>query len=123
MRTQRADVTAITITEVQALGVVIHNRDHKVQLDVRSIQCGIGFQEGCPFCEGRGNHACALAPPLQDRTGQTRCAAQPDTEVIGIPGLVGEDEIKVVLQVLPNAGQFMHHVDAMLGNVLRTPHA
>ena len=77
--------------------MVIHNRDHKVQLNVRAGHSGGCLKERSTLCKGRGQHARACAPPFLDRRRQPRRTGKANAKVIGIVGLVVEREIKVIL--------------------------
>ena len=94
-----------------------------MHLDVGAIQRRVGLEKTCPFREGGCNHAGPVLAPLQHVPEQVDGACQTDPEIIRILRFVGEDEIKVILQVLSDARQFVHHGDAVLLDVLGAANA
>jgi hypothetical protein len=93
--------------------VVVDHRHAEMQLDVRHIEIGPGFQEAAAFGEIRGHRATALAPVLPDRAKDARQTAERNAGEIRAVGGVAEDEVRMVLQVLADAGQMMHRGDAV----------
>ena len=69
---------------------------------------GRRLQEAAAFGEIRGHRPAALAPVLPDRRAAAARCRQAKCREVRIVGDVAEDEIRMVLQILPDAGQMMH---------------
>ena len=94
--------------------VIVGQRHAEMQLDVGHVEVGPGFQEAAAFGKIRGHRPAAFAPVLADRPQQPRQRFQRDAVEVRIVGHVAEHEIGMVLQILSDAGQMMHAVDAVL---------
>ena len=89
-----------------------------MQLHVGQVEPRIGLQEARALGEGRRDHAGPVAAPGPHVLEQVEGAGCADAEIVGVLRFPGEDEIQVVLKVLPHAGQLVHHGDAVRGDVL-----
>ncbi len=108
LRPQQADVAGKAGAAVALAAVVVGHRHAEMQLDVGHVEVGAGFQEAAALGEIRGHRPAAFAPVLADGAQQPRNALQRDAVEVRIVGHVAEHEIRMVLQVLSDAGQMMH---------------
>ena len=114
LRPQQADVAGKAGAAVALAAVIVGHRHAEMQLDVGNVEVGPGFQEAAAFGEIRGHRPAAFAPVLADGPQQPRQRLQRDAVEVRIVRHVAEHEIRMVLQVLPDAGQMMHAGDAVL---------
>ena len=64
-----------------------------------------------------------MLAPLEDFGGQLERGAKTNAKVVGVACLVAKNEVQVVLKVLTDTLQVMHHFDAMRGDILRPANA
>ena len=114
LRPQQADVAGEAGAAVALAAVIVGHRHAEMQLDVGDVEIRPRLQEAAAFGEIRGHRPAAFAPVLADRPQQPRDAAERDAVEVRIVRHVAEHEIRMVLQVLPDAGQMMHAGDAVL---------
>ncbi len=98
--------------EPQLARMVLDQRDHEMQLDVRLGKVRPGFQEAAGFGEIAGDHAAPLAAIARDFAQQARPAARCDAGEVETGRGVAEHEIGMVLQVLPNPRQVEERFDS-----------
>src|SRR6056297_469984 len=117
MRPERADMYRETMTQMQPAGMVVDDGDDEVQLHVRAGEAWGGLEKARALGEGRRDHAAACLAPVAGMAEQVARCREADAEIVGVLRLPGEDEIEVVLQVLPDAGQLVNHLDAVRRDV------
>ncbi len=113
MGAKHTDMARIAILQMYLAHVVIHNADHEVQLQVRSVLRRVRFEEGTTFRKGRGKHARPVLAPLHpgfEKLGKSR-GDQPN-HVLPF-GMIAHHVIQMVLQILANAGTVMADGDPM----------
>ena len=86
-----------------------------MQLDVGHIEVGPRLEEAAAFGDVRGHRSAPLASVLRDPLEDPRDAAERQAGEIGRVGGKAEHEIRMILQVLSDAGQMMRGGDAVLG--------
>src|SRR6266404_9445551 len=91
--------------------VVVDQRHAEMQLDIGYIEIGVGFEKSAAFRKIGGHRPTAFAPVLPDGANLVHDAAERHAGEIRTVGHVGEDEIRMVLKVLPDAGKMMHRRD------------
>ena len=84
-----------------------------MQLDVGHVEVGPGLEEAAAFGEVRGHRPAPLAPVLRDALEDPRDAAERQAGEVRRVGGEAEHEIRMILQVLPDAGQMVHGRDAV----------
>src|SRR5258708_4643970 len=94
--------------------VVVDHRHAEMQLDVGDVEVGPGLEESPAFPEIGRHRPAALAPVLPDGAKYPRQALERNAREVRIVGGVAEDKIRMVLQILPDAGQMMRGGDAVL---------
>jgi hypothetical protein len=85
-----------------------------MQLDVGDVEVGPRFQEAAAFGEIRGHRPAPFAPVLADGAQQPRHRLHREAVEVRIVRQVAKDEIRMVLQIMPDAGQMMHAGNAVL---------
>src|SRR4051794_3723450 len=93
--------------------VVVDHRHAEMQLDVRHLEVRPGLQEAAAFGKIRRHRPAAFAPVLADGAPYPRQALERYSGEVRIVGAVAENEIRMILQVLADAGQMMHGRDAV----------
>ena len=84
-----------------------------MQLDIGHIEVGAGLEEAAAFGDVRCHRSAPLAPKLRDALEDSGDAAKRQAgEVRRVRG-EAEYEIRMILQVLPDAGQMMRGRDAV----------
>src|SRR5579872_1611339 len=97
-----------------ALAAVVVDHGHaEMQLDVRNVEIGPALQKAAAFGKIRCHRPAPLAPVLSDRAQLMRNAGKGETGEIGRIGEIREDEIRMVLQILPDTGQMMQRCYAV----------
>ena len=113
--TQQADMAREAGAPARLAAVVVHHRHAEMQLDVGHVEVGAGFEEAAAFGDVRRHRPAPLAPVLRDALEDSRDAAERQAgEVRRIRG-EAEDEIRMILQVLSDAGQMVRGGDAVPG--------
>ena len=97
--------------------MVVSHRHAEMKLDIGNFEVRPGLQEAAAFGEVRRHRPGSLAPVLADRAQQSRQGLERDAVEVGIVRHVAEHEIRMVLQVLSDAGQVMHGGDAVLSHL------
>ena len=64
-RPQVADVATEAVSPMQFTGVILHDGDDEVQLQVWLVLLRVRLQECRPLCKGRGNHTRPIRSPLE----------------------------------------------------------
>ncbi|MNO89958.1 hypothetical protein D3C76_814570 [compost metagenome] len=93
--------------------MVVDGADHRVQLDVRARQAGVGAQEGAALRAVAGQRPGPVAHVFGQALAHIHRAGGGNAEQRGVVALVAEHQVRVVLQVLADAGQFVAHGDAV----------
>jgi len=78
-----------------------------MQLDVRDVEVGPGFEETAAFGDIRGHRAAPFAPVLRDAFDDPCDSAEGKPGEIGRIGREAENKIRMVLQVQSDAGQMV----------------
>jgi hypothetical protein len=92
--------------------MIIDYSCHEVELDVRDRQIGPGLHEPARFGEVRGHHAAPARLVAAHLAPEPHQAGRRQAEEVEALGLIGEDEIGMILEVLPDAGQVRDNRDA-----------
>ncbi len=103
--------------------MVVGHGDHEMQLQVRFAQVGPALDEAARFGEVGGDHAAAFAPVAQDLAQYAHTAAQRIADQVEVEDLLVQDDVEMVLQVLADAGQVLHHRNPQRAQMRRRAHA
>ena len=110
------------IAQMQLAGMVADDGEQKVQLKVGAIHRGVAFEEGSSFRERRGHHARAVFLPAGNFAHHAHAGTWANAKVVGVFAFKGVNKVQMVLQVLPNTGQGVHHLNAVVGDVFGAAH-
>ena len=114
LRPQEADVAGEAGASMALAAVIVGQCHAEMQLDVGDVEVGPGLlQEAAALGEIRGHGTAAFATVLAD-SAQQRNAFKRDAVEVRIIRQIAEHEIRVVLQILADAGQVMHAGNAVL---------
>src|SRR5450631_4694756 len=95
--------------------VVVDDRHAEMQLDVGDVEIGTGFEKSAAFRKIGSHRSAPFAAVLHDGAKLMRDAAKRHAGEIGTVRPIGENEIRMILQVLPDAGQMMRGCDPVPG--------
>ena len=96
----------------QGARVVLDNRDDEMQLDVSLWQIRPGFEEAANLGEIAGDHAAPLAAVATDLLHQPRRPGERKSDQIEAVRGEAENEIGMILKILPDAGRIEDDFDA-----------
>ena len=94
-----------------------------MQLQIRYCQRRVGLDETSRFSVIAGQHAFARAHVLEHLARQAHRAFQRHAHQISAVDFVAKNKVRVVLQVLADPGQVVHHGDALCLQLRGRPHA
>mmetsp|Transcript_21419 Transcript_21419/g.57110 ORF Transcript_21419/g.57110 Transcript_21419/m.57110 type:complete len:221 (+) Transcript_21419:586-1248(+) len=136
--TRGAQRTAVRLETMERQDVQLpnHKAGDEVQLDVRMLESRCRTQEGAHFEMVRCSDTCAREEP---RSSRSDGVPRPSVQVFvdgpkaskgrrvgiqgGVPGLVLDVMLQVVLKVLPNLGEMMAHLNAQFTELCAIPNA
>ena len=125
LRPQAAHVHRITRLhhQLQVAARVVEQQRHGVELHVGLGQRRVGLQEAAGLGDRRAQLAEVCAVVLDARHTHLRGALRRDGDAAVVRALDQHRGIEVLLQVLADAGQRMHHVDALRPQLVRVADA
>src|SRR5258706_6008792 len=94
--------------------MVVHHRHAEMQLDIGHVEVGAGFEEAAACGDVRRHRPATLAPVLRDPLENSRDAGKRQAGEIWRVRGEAESEVRMLLPVLPDAGQMMRGCDAVL---------
>src|SRR5713101_10085718 len=94
--------------------MIVHHRHAEMQLDIGHVELGTGFEEAAAFGDVRRHRSATLAPVLRNSLENSRDAGKRQAGEIRRVRGEAEYKVRMILQVLSDAGQMMRGCDAVL---------
>src|SRR5258706_7100276 len=111
---QQADMAAKAGAPARLAALIAHHRHAEMQLDIVHVEVGAGFEETAAFGDVRGHRPATLPPVLRDPLENSRDAGKRQAGEIRRVRGEAEYKVRMILQVLSDAGQMMRGRDAVL---------
>ena len=114
-RPHQRDVQRVAVPQVVLARVVVHDAGAQRQLNVGCGRGRVGVQKALGFGHVAGEHAGAFVAPFEDAAHDGDEPAEGEAKGVAVGlGAVNQHGGQVVVQVLPNAGQCVAHLNAVL---------
>ncbi len=112
-RAQQADMAGEAGAPSRLAAMIVDHRHAEMQLDIRHIEIGPGFEEAAAFGDVRRHRAPPLPAVLADPLEDAPDAAERQPGEVRIVGRVAEHEVRMILQIPADARQVMAHGNAV----------
>src|SRR5262249_41091100 len=110
-------VTGVSVAERFGSAVVEHLADDEMQLHIGNVELRIGPYKAACLGKIRRDHPARFLAVAADLAEEPREAAERNTEEIARIGIIGEDEVDMVLQIAANTGEIVHNINVELAQV------
>src|SRR6266403_71597 len=111
---QHANMAGEAGAPARLAGVIVQHRHAEMQLDIGHVEVGASFEEAPAFGDVRGHRSATLAPVLRNSLENSRDAGKRQAGEIRRVRGEAEYKVRMILQVLSDAGQMMRGCDAVL---------